>query len=107
MTTTTPIWDTIQGNLRNALTIAAYSIDDAPGGDLREAFADIQRRLRAALEQLGEPNESMIRAVQHLTESYSPLMAAHESPEDMARYWRDSAAIILRAAVNGYFPEGQ
>lgn len=95
MTSITPITQSAAESLRNALTIAQLG---RTGGS---EMGDIARLLRAALAKLGEPSPRMIEAVRAVVGGYSSLPEQFETLDEMDRYWRDNAAIILRAAVEG------
>src|SRR4029077_5325827 len=105
MTTPQPIrpeqhsQETIEGALRNALTIASVWADPAIRGEpeINDAFASITRLLKHALAGLGEPNESAVRAAGLM---FGFDLALHNA-ENVRREARDAAAAVISAQLRG------
>ena len=91
-------------DIRNAAQIAqswadSNALADSPYG---YAFASVARLLRHAMEQLGEPSFACVQATALLLrEARNELPGVADEP----RYARDTAAVILNAAVTGEIPK--
>ena len=103
MPNVTPLHESVQHHLGNAAQIAEFWAHFDRGAvehPVADAFAAIRDHLKAALEQLGEPNLAAIQATATMlgeVEGRLPVVMNH-------REWRDIAAVILRAQVTGNVP---
>ena len=114
MTEVTPLHpvETVEGALRNALTIAelwavGVLVQATPQAqveitaELTAAHRDVARLLRHALAQLGEPNTAAIDAAKVVLRERNALAGF---ADDEVRYARDCAAAILDAQLRGAPP---
>ena len=104
MTDVTPLHanETPLGALRNALSLAELWKDEVlrlPAGEHSQALHDIARLIRDALQKLSEVSPGAIRAA--VLELRNAARAYDEDGTLNERYARDTAAAILKAALEG------
>lgn len=94
----TPLKAPALADLRNALQLAvAYGEKEIPDAEAKQALGRIRGLIATALAKLSEPNAAAVRAALSALgfESASAYRPDHE------RDARDTAAVILHAAVTG------
>jgi len=100
MTEVTPLHpvETVEGALRNALTIAEMGRDGYLHDEVREGYQDLARLLRHTLNGLSEPNATAIQT------AYALIFGSDEATPESLRVARDEAAAILSSQLRGAPP---